>query len=890
MANIKLIFFWTFIIVTALAVVWQSYNFRQEVSKKPEENRFTKETLTEDVNQPMQMEILKDGRVLFIEKIGKVKVFDPSNSQVKVIGEIPVNLQYIEPYTTAGGKYDADDGLHGVALDPSFDQNNYIYFYYSPEGGKPKSILARYVWKGDSLRMNSKKVMLEWSTQRNRCCHFGGGMVFDKDDNLMVSIGDNTALGDSPSDAPRKEIYDPQRTAGNTNDLRGSIIRIKPEPDGTYSIPEGNLFSEGTPKTRPEIYIMGVRNPMRLSIDSKTGWLYWGEVGPSTDEFNQARKAGNFGWPYFLANNKKFLDYFPDGSANTYFDSTNIVNNSPFNTGLGNLPVSPVPALVWYSRDKSDDFSIPGTGSLSAMGGPVYRKSDFIEAERSFPTYYNGKWFVTDFVRGWIMVIEMDQKGNFKSMERFLPETTLKGPMDMEFGPEGDLYILEYSRDPYVDNPPDAKLAKIKYSAGNRDPIAQIDADKTAGSVPLQVQLSSGGSIDYDNDSLEYKWKIESKGKKIQTFNQANPVVNFDDPGIYQATLTVSDYKGAQDSTTIEITAGNDPPSIDLNFEGANKSFFFGDKDIEYSVQISDKEDKIIDADRVKVWFDHLPPAYDIDKFLNTLKKRDTVSSAESLIGLQLINQSDCNTCHTLNKSSIGPSYTNIAQRYEKNKNTYERLTEKVISGGSGNWGQAEMPPHTSLTKDEAKSMISYILDTVREETVWLMPLEGNVPSPGNESKDRLIFMASYEDNGFEQIPPIETVKIEVLRNPKIEAAEIDIVDNMTMQFPGYDDPYLLFEEENSHIGVKNIDMTGIKQIEFEFSELPEKNLYDSLEIAVRIDSLEGELVGKTSFDEFDSQRKIVTINSINDMHDIYLLFNNNMNNSIEIRSIKFYQ
>ena len=64
------------------------------------------------------------------------------------------------------------------------------------------------------------------------------------------------------------------------NDLRGKILRIHPEPDGTYTIPAGNLFPPGTPGTRPEIYTMGHRNPWRVSVDSRTGYVYWGEVGP----------------------------------------------------------------------------------------------------------------------------------------------------------------------------------------------------------------------------------------------------------------------------------------------------------------------------------------------------------------------------------------------------------------------------------------------------------------------------------------------------------------------------------------------------------------------------------------------------------------------------------
>ena len=99
-------------------------------------------------------------------------------------------------------------------------------------------------------------------------------------------------------------------------------MRIRVHNDGSYEIPAGNLFPPGTPKTRPEIYVMGNRNPYRISVDQKNSFLYWGEVGPDApndslatrgprgyDEVNQARKAGYFGWPFFVGNNYAYRQY-----------------------------------------------------------------------------------------------------------------------------------------------------------------------------------------------------------------------------------------------------------------------------------------------------------------------------------------------------------------------------------------------------------------------------------------------------------------------------------------------------------------------------------------------------------------------------------------------------
>src|SRR5690606_22767760 len=114
----------------------------------------------------------------------------------------------------------------------------------------------------------------------------------------------------------------------------------------------GNLFPEGTAKTRPEIYVMGNRNPYRISVDQKTGFLYWGEVGPDAsndslatrgprgyDEVNQARAAGFFGCPLFVGDNYAYRSFdYDTGEFGETFDPANHTNNSPNNTGLQALP------------------------------------------------------------------------------------------------------------------------------------------------------------------------------------------------------------------------------------------------------------------------------------------------------------------------------------------------------------------------------------------------------------------------------------------------------------------------------------------------------------------------------------------------------------------------
>src|SRR5690606_6255736 len=134
-----------------------------------------------------------------------------------------------------------EDGLLGLAADPDFANNNFVYIYYShPE--KSANILSRFVFKDNKLDISSEKEILEVATQREKCCHTGGSLQFGEDRVLFISTGDNTSPfeseGFSPSDEqPGRSAFDAQKSSSNTNDLRGKILRIIVREDGTYEIP-----------------------------------------------------------------------------------------------------------------------------------------------------------------------------------------------------------------------------------------------------------------------------------------------------------------------------------------------------------------------------------------------------------------------------------------------------------------------------------------------------------------------------------------------------------------------------------------------------------------------------------------------------------------------------
>ncbi len=865
----------------------------QDSLEKPDDNRFTKVILAQRLEEPMQFQVLKDGRVIIAERKGKLKVYDPASGDVKVIANFPVSTKYV---SKEGEVTEGEDGLQGVILDPDFEENNWIYVYYSPAGDPPKNTLERYEWLGDELILSSKKVVLDVPTQREECCHVGGGLLFDKDKNLYLSTGDNTfsraSDGFSPLDErPGMSAEDSQKGSSNTNDLRGKILRIHPEADGTYTIPEGNLFPEGTPKTRPEIYTMGNRNPWRLTIDSKTGWLYWGEVGPdgsqddyekrgpqSYDEFNRAKEPGNYGWPYFVGNNRAYNEYdFETKESGEFYDPAKPINNSPNNTGMLELPPA-IPALIEYSKSESEEYPLLGSGGNSAVGGPIYHRSDFDNPERPFPAYYEGKWFITDFARGWINLVELDEQGDVKSMESFLPDVKLLGPLDMKFGPEGDLYVIEYGQGYFKDNP-EAQLVRIEYNGGNRKPQVESSASKVAGAVPLKVTLSSDGTHDFDaGDVLTYEWKITKDDAVFSTSEEANPEVTFDAPGIYVATLTVKDQDGASNSSSVEIKVGNEPPVVKLNVTSGNSQFFFPGKAVNYEVDVTDKEDGSLSDKNILPAQISVSGNYFAEGFNPTVlaqKQLSVDASAQYAGAISLINNSDCKACHSVNETLLGPAFVQVAKKYKDDPEGPAHLASVITKGGAGVWGHASMPAHPNMADADLQSIIKYILSLAYPPRVAkTLPAKGSyttVVPAGENGTGSFIIRAAYTDRGTSTAPAQFSEDILVLRSPFLSFKQANQIKNTELNA----DSTRATVKEGSELKFDQIDLTGISQIELISSRSGGQSTNPETQGTIEIydGSPTGKLLGKFSGVYAGKESLKIPVTSKAGLTDLYIVF-----------------
>ncbi|MDG4773054.1 ThuA domain-containing protein [Solwaraspora sp. WMMD792] len=560
---------------------------------------FEKITLDSNTSNPMELDIAPDGRVFYIERDGRVQIVKPDTGNTVTAIDLDV---------FTGN----EDGLIGIRLDPDFADNGWVYLYYAPNDGVARNLLSRFTVTGDSIDPASEKAVLQVDTQRNTCCHAGGTMTFDSQGNLYLATGDNTNPFESSAYSPLDERagrqdYDAQRTSGNTNDLRGKVIRIHPEDDGTYTIPDGNLFAPGTAQTRPEIYAMGFRNPFRIGMDLATDTLYVADYGPDANsdnpdrgprglvEWNIVDTPGNYGWPYCTGTNEAYNDYqFPSGPSGAKFDCSAPVNDSPNNTGLTELPPA-IPATVDYGY--SGDPRYPEIGGGGApMGGPVYRYDAELASDRKWPAYYDGKALLGEWNQSKMYTMQVSSDATeLVDINQLLTGMSFVRPMDFEFGPDGALYLIEWGSG-FGGNNDDSGVYRIDYIAGSRAPIAEASATPTSGQAPLTVQFSSAGSRDPDGGTLTYAWAFGDGG----TSTEANPTHTYTEAGNYTAQLTVTNPNERTAVANVPVTVGNTAPTVTIDFPPAGGFFDWGDQ-VEYTITVTDPEDGEIDCDRVEL-------------------------------------------------------------------------------------------------------------------------------------------------------------------------------------------------------------------------------------------------------------------------------------------------
>jgi aldose sugar dehydrogenase len=207
---------------------------------------FYLEELITGLDTVWAIDFLPNGNMIFTERAGKVSVYD--GDDVEMVGEVEVSER-------------SESGLHGVAVDPDFTKNKFIYLYYTTSTGNR---VSRFVF---NEKLEDEKALLEGIPSAR--FHDGGRIKFGFDEYLYVTTGDAT----NPNDAQ------------DINSLAGKILRM----DRNGNVVDGNPFGNF-------VYSYGHRNPQ--GIDWLDEQLYAAEHGQSrNDEVNRIEIGGNYGWP-----------------------------------------------------------------------------------------------------------------------------------------------------------------------------------------------------------------------------------------------------------------------------------------------------------------------------------------------------------------------------------------------------------------------------------------------------------------------------------------------------------------------------------------------------------------------------------------------------------------
>jgi cytochrome c len=257
---------------------------------------------------------------------------------------------------------------------------------------------------------------------------------------------------------------------------------------------------------------------------------------------------------------------------------------------------------VWYSYGVSALFpelsENTGGNGIGPMGGPAYDFNRRSASRVKWPQYYDGVPLFYEWTRDYIKEFRLNRPNGSRLADiRHVP-VFLDNPMDMEFGPDGALYALEYGDGFFAENP-EAQLVRIDFVRGNHTPVPQVAADVTVGLAPLTVQFSSAGTTDADSDPIAYAWDFNADGVVDST--DPNPTYTYTQNGAFDATLRVTDRTGRSAAASVAIIVGNTAPVVALTTSPApGEPFAFG-QTVTYQVTVTD--DTPVDCATVTVTY-----------------------------------------------------------------------------------------------------------------------------------------------------------------------------------------------------------------------------------------------------------------------------------------------
>ena len=307
------------------------------------------------ISNPTVMEFAPDGRLFVAQQTGALRIIENG-------------VLLATPAITLSVNSSGERGLLGIAFDPNFTTNHFIYLYYTLSSAANNRI-SRFTMNGNTIVAGSESVVLNLDPLSSATNHNGGTIQFGPDGKLYVGVGENANSANSQ----------------NLDTYLGKILRIN--SDG--SVPAGNPFTGGTAQ-RQRVWESGMRNPYTLSIQPGTGRIFVNDVGENTwEEVNDCTAGGgNYGWP----------------TAEGVSDNTDFTNP------------------IYTYRHGS------GIGFGCAITGGAF----FNPTSTNYPSQYTGRYFFLDFCNNWIDMLTLSgttaTRANFASSIAGSPVGITTGP------------------------------------------------------------------------------------------------------------------------------------------------------------------------------------------------------------------------------------------------------------------------------------------------------------------------------------------------------------------------------------------------------------------------------------------------------------------------------
>ena len=375
---------------------------------------FQPQTVVSGLNLPTSFAFTPDGRIFIAEKNGAVRVF--KNGALLATPLIDISAK-VNNYW--------DRGLIGMALDPNFTTNGFVYLLYpydaSPtdDAGTKTSRLSRYTVVGDTASPSTEKIIL--GTNVGSACtqfpvgsdcipaewygHGVGDIHFGSDGSMFLSNGD-AANWDIVSDEAAR--------AQDLNSLAGKIMRV--DPSTGQGLPDNPYWNGDPNAARSKVWAYGVRNAYRFSVRPNSGapgTVYAGDVGWGTaEEVNVVPKGANLGWPCY------------EGSAVQAGYQFKPVCQALYTTVAADPSKWTKPIITWDHN-----------GAGSAVTGGAFNTGT------AYPAAYQGVYFFGDYARNQLRYASIDTSGVVTSGPTDF-DLAAGSPVDIQVGPDGNLYYL----------------------------------------------------------------------------------------------------------------------------------------------------------------------------------------------------------------------------------------------------------------------------------------------------------------------------------------------------------------------------------------------------------------------------------------------------------------